>query len=617
MEPASRASQPDNAMTVQRSRATAIRMVLPFVFRHWRNQPWLGGGLSLAIVGATVADVFMPLYAGRLVDAVALGATDMEAAKSGALWAFAAIIALGLTQLTLRHFGFWGIVPFTLKVMSDISRDAFHLVQRFSTDWHANSFAGSTVRKITRGMWAVDLLDDTILLALLPSFVVLAGSTVLLALHWPALGLVIGIGAIAYISMTVAFSTLYIAPAARLSNAWDTKVGGTLADALTCNAVVKSFGAEEREDGRLARVVGKWRKRVRRTWMRYTLTSTIQLLVLLCVRASVIGGALLLWMSGKASPGDVTYVLTSYFVIHGYLRDVGMHINNLQRSVNDMEELVAIHDEVPGIRDAADATELKVRGGNIVFDDVTFHYRGHATPLYRNLSVNVAAGERVGLVGRSGSGKTTFVKLIQRLHDVSGGRILIDGQDVAHATQASLRQQIAIVQQEPILFHRSLADNIAYGRPGASLDAVIEAARLANAHDFIERLPQGYGTLVGERGIKLSGGERQRVALARAFLADAPILILDEATSSLDSESEALIQEAMERLMQGRTSIVIAHRLSTVRALDRILVFDHGRVAEEGTHRALVQAGGIYRSLFERQVVELGGIDLKVAPAAE
>jgi len=223
--------------------------------------------------------------------------------------------------------------------------------------------------------------------------------------------------------------------------------------------------------------------------------------------------------------------------------------------------------------------------------------------------VEIRAGERVGLVGRSGSGKTTFVKLLQRLYDVSGGKILIDGQDIAKATQHSLRSQIAIVQQEPILFHRTLAENIAYGRPGASMSAIEQAARLANAHDFILRLPKGYGTLVGERGVKLSGGERQRVALARAFLADAPVLILDEATSSLDSESEGLIQQAMERLMKGRTSIVIAHRLSTVRSLDRILVFDRGEIVEQGTHAALTtRPGGVYRSLFELQATEFGRI---------
>jgi ATP-binding cassette subfamily B protein len=608
-EPARARAQQDVAMTPQlNKRPAAIRVVLPFVFRHWLNQPAAGATVAAGLLGATVADLFMPVFSGHLVDAMTSGASD-PAARRAAIAAFGAIVALGLASMILRLIGLQAIVPFTLRIMSDVSRDAFMRVQRFSTDWHANSFAGSTVRKITRGMWALDLLNDTILMALLPSLAVLLGSMILLGLHWPSLGLVIAVGAAIYVPMIVVFSTRYIAPAARVSNAWDTKVGGTLADAMTCNAVVKSFGAEAREDARLARVISRWRRRVRRTWLRYNYTSTAQLLVLLCLRASVIGGALLLWIAGRASPGDVTYVLTSYYIIHAYLRDVGMHINNLQRSVNDMEELVAMHDEAIGIADVPGAVPINVHGGRIVFENVTFHYGGHRAPLYDGLSVDIRAGERVGLVGRSGSGKTTFVKLVQRLYDVSGGRILIDGQDIAKATQHSLRSQIAIVQQDPILFHRSLAENIAYGRPGASMAAIEQAARLANAHEFILRLPKGYGTLVGERGVKLSGGERQRVALARAFLADAPVLILDEATSSLDSESEALIQQAMERLMKGRTSIVIAHRLSTVRSLDRILVFDRGEIVEQGTHAVLaVRPGGIYRGLFERQATEFGDL---------
>jgi ATP-binding cassette, subfamily B, bacterial len=591
-------------MTVREKRPAAIRVVMPFVFRHWLNQPVMTLVVASGLLGATVADLFMPLFSGHLVDALTRGAEDADARRA-AVVAFTAIVGLGFSSIVLRMIGLQAIVPFTLRIMSDVARDAFVRVQRFSTDWHANSFAGSTVRKVTRGMWALDLYNDTILLALLPSLSVLLGSMILLGLHWTSLGAVIAIGALIYVSMTVILSIRYIAPAARVSNAWDTKVGGTLADALTCNAVVKSFGAEAREDARLMRVISRWRRRVNRSWLRYNATNAVQLIVLLCLRGSVIGGSLLLWMAGRASPGDVTYVLTSYYVIHAYLRDVGMHINNLQRSVNDMEELVEIHAEPLGIIDVPDAKPIDITGGRIVFDDVTFHYGGHRAPLYDGLSVEIRAGERVGLVGRSGSGKTTFVKLVQRLYDVSGGRILIDGQDVAHATQQSLRSQIAIVQQDPILFHRSLAENIAYGRPGASMAAIEQAARLANAHDFILRLPKGYGTLVGERGVKLSGGERQRVALARAFLADAPILILDEATSSLDSESEALIQEAMVRLMKDRTSIVIAHRLSTVRSLDRILVFDRGEIAEQGIHAVLAKrAGGIYRSLFERQATE-------------
>src|SRR3984957_6956683 len=547
-------------------RPAAIRVVLPFAFRHWLNQPWLASATAAGFIGATIADLFMPVFSGRLVDAMTLGAAD-PAARHAAFTALAGIILLGLVSTGVRLLGLRAIVPFTLRMMADVARDAFLRVQRFSTDWHGNSFAGSTVRKITRGMWALDLLNDTIFMALLPSLLVLLGSMILRGLHWPPLGLVVAVGAVIYLPMIVWFSTRYIAPAARVSNAWDTKVGGTLADALTCNAVVKSFGAEAREDARLARVISRWRVRVQRTWLRYNNTALAQLSLLLCLRAAVIGGAVLLWIAGRASPGDVTYVLTSYYIIHAYLRDVGMHVNNLQRSVNDMEELVAIHDEAIGIADVAGAQPISVHGGRIVFEDVTFHYGGHRVALYDGLSVDIRAGERVGLVGRSGSGKTTFVKLVQRLYDVSGGRILIDGQDIAQGTQHSLRSQIAIVQQDPILFHRSLAENIAYARPGASLAAIEQAARLANAHDFILRLPKGYGTLVGERGVKLSGGERQRVALARAFLADAPVLILDEATSSLDSESEALIQQAMERLMKGRTSIVTARRLSTVRGL--------------------------------------------------
>jgi ATP-binding cassette subfamily B protein len=596
---------------LRKQRAAAFRTVLPFVFRHWLKQPLRVSGVCAALAVSTLADVFMPFYAGRLVDAVASSGID-HAGRDAALVAFIAIIALGALSVMLRHVGFQSIVALTLRIMSDVARDAFWRVQRFSTDWHANSFSGSTVRKITRGMGALDLLNDTILMALLPSLVVLVGSMLLLGVQWPVLGLVIAVGTLAYVALTVVFTTHYIAPAARSSNAWDTKLGGTLADSLGCNAVVKSFGAEHREDDRLAGVLGHWAQRTGRTWRRYTRSGTAQLVLLLVMRTAVIGGALLIWLAGRASAGDVAYVMTSYFVIHGYLRDIGMHINHLQRSVNDMDELVAIHDEAIGIADVMDAKPIVVRDGAIRFDDVTFHYGQHAAPLYQGLSVDIRAGERIGLVGRSGSGKTTFVKLIQRLHDVSGGRVLIDGQDVRLATQQSLRSQIAIVQQEPILFHRSLAENIAYGRPDASREEIERAAELANAHDFITRLPKGYGTLVGERGVKLSGGERQRVALARAFLADAPLLILDEATSSLDSESEALIQEAMERLMKGRTAIVIAHRLSTVRSLDRILVFERGRIAEEGTHASLVRRpDGIYRGLFERQVLEFGGLSVE------
>jgi ATP-binding cassette, subfamily B, bacterial len=584
-------------------RGDSYRKVLGFIFRHWRNQPARVVFMFVLFMLATILDVLTPLFAGNLVDAVSKGGPD---AFNAAMVAFGVLIALGLGAVIIRQFGFMSIIEFTLKIMADVAQDAFHRVQRFSTDWHANTFAGSTVRKVTRGMWGIDMLNDVLIVFLFPSLVMLVGTSILLGLIWPLMGLAIGLGSLLYIAMTVALSVGYVSPAASLANMWDTRMGGALADAISCNAVVKGFGAEDREEERLSGVVGKWRSRTNRTWRRGTLNGGIQGATMIVIRTMIVGLAILFWQQGIAEAGDIALVLTSFFVLQGYLRDIGQHIRNLQRSVNDMEELVDIQYTPLGIADRPAAKDRIIEEGRIDYDHVTFQYGNHATPLYKDFSVTIPAGQKVGLVGHSGSGKTTFVKLIQRLYDVTGGRITIDGADIRDMTQASLRGQIAIVQQEPILFHRSLAENIAYARPGATRSEIIEAAKLASAHDFISALPKGYETLVGERGVKLSGGERQRVAIARAFLADSPILIFDEATSSLDSESEMLIQKAMERLMVGRTTIIIAHRLSTVRALDRLLVFDKGKIVEEGRHEDLVRLeGGIYRRLFERQALEL------------
>jgi ATP-binding cassette, subfamily B, bacterial len=580
---------------------------LRFVARRWRRQ-W---GLALAMAGGLVlvaaAELALPLFAGYMIDALADPSRQRDAALSDALSAFAAILGLGVALVALRYGLFKGIVRFTLRMMSEVARETFWRVQRFSTDWHANSFAGATVRKLSRGMWAFDLLNDTVLVALWPSLVVLVGATVLFGWHWPLMGLAVGVGSVLYVLVTVKLSLDYVTPATRRSNAWDSRLGGALADAVSCNPVVKAFGAEAREDTRLGRVLARWHTRTWVTWNRATLTGIVQQGILMVLRVIVIGLALLFWWQGTATLGDVTFVLTAYGVINGYLRDIGHHVHNVQRSTSDLEELVAFHDEPIGVGNRPGAGEIVIVRGDIRFEQVRFGYPALDRQVYDGLSVRIPAGQRVGLVGRSGSGKTTFVKLVQRLYDLDGGRITIDGQDIAEVTQESLRRQVAIVQQEPLLFHRSLAENIAYGRPDASMAKIEEAARLAHADSFIERLPQRYATLVGERGVKLSGGERQRVAIARAFLADAPILILDEATSSLDSESEALIQDAMHALMRGRTTLVIAHRLSTVRELDRILVFDHGRIVEDGDHASLLRLkGGIYRRLVERQAEGMG-----------
>src|SRR6201991_162289 len=599
----------------------AFRNVLSFAFAQWRRQPVRAVAIAAFALCGALADVMTPLFAGRLVDALSAGVASVAAkaqAWDAASHAFGTLIALGFTGMVLRQLVYRNIITMTLRMMSEIAANGFHRVQRFSTDWHANSFAGSTVRKITRGIWALDLLHDTLLITLMPSCVMLIGTTIVLGTRWPVMGVIVGLGSLLYIAVTATLSLRYVAPSARLANMWDTRLGGSLADAGSCHAVVKAFGAEHREENRLARVIAKWRKRTRRTWARGTTNGGLQSAMLVLMQAAIVGTALWLWTHDKASVGDITFALTTFFMLQGYLRDIGQHVRNLQRSVNDMEELVALEHEPLGIEDPPGARPIDITRGEIRFEHVTFRYGALQSPLYENLSIRIAPGERIGLVGHSGSGKATFVKLIQRLYDIDAGRITIDGQDIAQVQQASLRRQIAIVQQEPVLFHRSLAENIAYARPDATLAEIERAARLASAHEFIDALPQGYDTLVGERGVKLSGGERQRIAIARAFLADAPVLIFDEATSSLDSESEVLIQQSMERLMAGRTTLVVAHRLSTVRSLDRLLVLEKGRIVEEGSHEQLIEReNGLYRRLFTRQAIELAKGVLEDGSCAE
>ena len=494
-----------------------MRDVLAFLFRHWRREAWLVTGVACSMVVATIADLFMPVFAGRMVDAIAMHGGTHRQALHAAISALATMLLLGGILVAGRHLSLMGISRLTIRLMARLAGDAFYRVQRFSTDWHANNFAGSIVRRVTRGMWAVDLMDDTLLLALLPASLVLVGSALVLGAHWLSMGLIVAIGATLYVGLSIALSLNFVSPAARLSNAQDTLVGGSLADAVTCNAVVKSFGAEAREDARLGRVLNKWSRRTYRHWTNGTWSGTTQMIVLLGLRGSVTLYAIWLWWQGRATPGGVTFVLTSYFIVHGYLRDVGQHVANLQRSVNEMEDLVEMHVLPLGVADRPDAEPIRINKGEVVFDRITFRYGAHPDPLFDNFSLRIEAGERVGLVGHSGSGKTTFVKLLQRLYDLNEGRILIDGQEIARAAQVSLRSQLALVPQEPLLFHRSLAENIAYARPEATLAQIERAAQLANAHDFIIRQPKGYATLVGERGVKLSGGERQRVALARAF----------------------------------------------------------------------------------------------------
>ncbi|MEM7566493.1 MAG: ABC transporter ATP-binding protein [Pseudomonadota bacterium] len=553
--------------------------------------------LTTLVLCSTGADVAIPVVTGRLVAAVAADASPWAA--------FAFLLALGVASIASKIGGYFTIIDLTVPTMREMEAEAFARVQRLPASWHANAFAGSTVRQITRGAWALDDMADVLMLALLPSILVLLGTIGTLAAFRLEVGLVALVGAATFVTLSLTLTLRWVAPAARLSNAQDSRVSGALADAITSNAVVKAHAGERREESRLERSLGKWAHRTRRTWRRGTWSGLAQDVSLWTLRAAVLGGALFAFVRGAAGAGEIAFVVSALGVLDGYLRQIGSDVRMLQKAINDAEELVTLMAEAPETDVARlPAQTLPPRAGSVAFSHVGYGYDGAAKPLFDDLTVAIPAGQKVGLVGRSGSGKTTFVKLIQRLHEVNGGAILLGGVDIASVPLDALRRQVALVPQEPILFHRSLAENIAYARPGATVAEVREAAAKAGAAEFIERLPAGYGTEVGERGVKLSGGERQRVAIARAFLSDAPILIMDEATSSLDSEAEARVAEAAERLMEGRTTLVIAHRLATVERMDRILVFDRGRIVEDGTpNELMMRDDGLYKALRQRQAL--------------
>ena len=576
-----------------RRRTLSNSQVLAFVIRQWMRRPRLLAATLVFLFMAVGLDLMLPNAAGRLVDAVSRDTA--HPAHAWRAWAVFVAVFLGYAISRNIQLRLWN--PFAAHNMEEMINDAFARVQSFSADWHADAFAGATVRKVSRAMWGYDQASDALTLVLGPAFFVLCGLSLMMFLRWPIVGVFTFLIVVLYVTSNILLTSNYVRPANLKSNALDSQIGAALADAISSNPTVKTFGAEVREEARFAGVMLAWRRAALVTWGRFINVWVIQNLILVVLQGGLTGLLVWLWSQGKASAGDVAFAITAFMLMSGYLKNVGEQIRMLQKSLDDTEDVAGFMMQAPAVADAPESVGFRPGDGAVRFDAVTFAYANQPEPTYRDFSLTIAPGERVALVGPTGAGKSTFVKLIQRMYDLQAGRILIDGQDISQVTQVSLRRSIAVVPQDPALFHRSIGENIAYGRPGATQDEIIAAAKRARAHDFIARLPKGYGTLVGERGVKLSGGERQRVAIARAFLADASILVLDEATSSLDVETEALVQAATEALMAGRTTIVIAHRLSTIRGADRILVFQDGRIVEEGRHGELVAAGGTYARL--------------------
>ena len=543
-----------------------------------------------------------PFVMGLIVDRVSAApvAADQVFVVFGPYIAALVLVNIcGQTCSKLQDYSLWKL---EIAVSYDLATMSFDALSNQSMTFHSNRFGGTLVSQTSKFMAAYNQLVEALVHPFLPVFGSVVFVCVLLGPRVPLY--VVILMALFAVYATVSYimykRILHLnEKAAKAQN----DLSGELSDAVTNILTVKTYGREDYErslfDAANREVVLRDSKRMRSSLVRGVITAGIAVVIMSVVAVFISGGNA--WFG--ITPGTLVMMFTYTYTMTLQFNFINSGLQRFNRAFGDASGMTQVLDEPRLVADAPDAKPLVVREGAIDFQDIGFSYEdgGVRTKVFEGLDLHIPAGQRVGLVGMSGAGKTTLTKLLLRLSDIQEGRILVDGQDVSACTQQSLRRSIAYVPQEALLFHRSIAENIAYGRPDATMDEISEAARRANALEFIERLPQGFDTITGERGIKLSGGQRQRVAIARALLADCPILVLDEATSALDSESEHLVQDAFATLMRGRTCIVVAHRLSTVASLDRIVVLADGKVIEDGPHDELIAAGGEYAHLWSRQ----------------
>ncbi len=502
-------------------------------------------------------------------------------------WIFAAIAHLTLTNGEA-------------KIMAKLKQKAFDCLMLHSRKFFVNNFAGSLVQKINRFSRAFEILMDSFVFNLIPITITVIGAIAVTAIIAPPISLIIAIWSFFVIVSNFIFFRWKVKYNV-IAAAADSKTTGLLSDNIINYISVKLFNGYRRESKNFKNVSNDQAQKTLLTWRLDNIANIVHHLLIFLVEFAAFYYTILLWQKGLAPIGTFVLVQTYIIGISHHLWGVGRMFRGIYQAMADSKEMVEILETPHRIKDIPGAKILQKAAGKIEFRDVVFGFQGDRVIL-KNLNLTINAGEQVAIVGSSGAGKTTLTGLLLRLFDSISGKILIDGNNIQEITQESLRQNISLVPQDPTLFHRSILENIRYSRPEASDEEVIAAARMAHCDKFIERMPAGYQTLVGERGVKLSGGERQRVAIARAILKRAPILILDEATSSLDSKSEALIQDALNALMKDQTVIAIAHRLSTIRKMDRVVVIKNGKVAEEGKHSSLIRKkDGIYRKLWRLQ----------------
>jgi ATP-binding cassette subfamily B protein len=586
-----------NPARTRRKKGYTLKDVFAFAWHYWTKQPKLFAVTIVVLTLATVIETNMPNALSGFFEAIRLRK------EASTVWFhLAAFIATYFGYLLTYNFVWRLYNLFENNNFNAVYNDAFTHIETLSEQYFVNTFTGSMITTIKRGRDRLETFEDQVLVNLYPTILTVFCTIIFLGMRMPVLAALLAVYVVVMLLLSALLVMKYAGPAQEAyANAQD-EFGAHLADSLSGIITTKSYAQERLEIARFKEQSTELRKHNLKAYWRANTTSLIQRCFLGGMLTMLLGGGTWLFLHGQATIDDMAYLVLAHTILQSYIRNVGDHVKNLMTSSYDLHAIIALMEEQPSVKDKPNAKELHVLRGEVCFHDVSFTYPGKDKPVFANLSIKIRPGERLALVGDSGGGKSTFVRLVQRLYEVSDGFITIDGVRIDEITQESLRSSVAVVPQDPILFHRSIRENIAYGRQDANFDEICKAAQQANIHDFIMSLPTGYDTLVGERGIKLSGGERQRIAIARAILSDRKILILDEATSSLDSISELAVQKAIQTVTHGRTSIMIAHRLSTVKDADRILVFHNGQIVEEGTHNDLIaRSNGIYASFFEIQ----------------